>query len=129
VQHHHTLASSGYAATPEAPAMDDAASANVVQVETSEAATVATNAGKRDLRENAEEEVGANKASEGTSANNKKRGLKNEDPSGQTYSGCCNDDFHCKKANDGLYQQQLSWVAGFKESGATFETFERGADN
>ena len=46
-----TLASSGYAATPEAPAMRGAAPANVVQVEIPEAATVATDAERRDLQE------------------------------------------------------------------------------
>jgi hypothetical protein len=78
------LASSGYAATLEAPGME-AALANNVQVETPEATI---DAGVRALRGNAEEEVGA-KATEEKPAG-KKRGLKNEDPRGQC-SYCCGD--------------------------------------
>jgi hypothetical protein len=77
------LASSGYAGTPEAPGME-AALANNVQVETPEATI---DAGVRALRGHAEEEVGA-KATEEKPAG-KKRGLKNEDPYGQTCTLCC----------------------------------------
>jgi hypothetical protein len=75
------LASSGYAATPEAPGMEAALASNV-QVETPEATI---DAGVRALRGNAEEEVGA-KATEEKPAG-KKRGLKNEDP--RECTGCC----------------------------------------
>ena len=77
------LASSGYAATPEAPGMEAALASNV-QVETPEATI---DAGVRALRGNAEEEVGA-KATEEKPAAGKKRGLKNEYPSGDC-TLCC----------------------------------------
>jgi hypothetical protein len=76
------LASSGYAATPEAPGME-AALANNVQGETPEATI---DAAVRALRGNAEEEVDA-KATEEKPAG-KKRGLKNENPSGDC-TLCC----------------------------------------
>ncbi len=87
------LASSGYAATPEAPEMN-AAPANNVQDETPETPTAETDADKRGLRGNAEEEVGA-KASEGKPVAGKKRGLKNNYPSGQSCTLCCDDDTQC----------------------------------
>jgi hypothetical protein len=92
------LASSGCAATPEAPGMDAALIANSVQVETHPEATM--DAGMRALLEtvveaSTTEAVNANKATEEKPAGKKRiRGLKNKDPSaGVTCSMCCNDDF------------------------------------